>query len=137
MVERIEEGDSNKTCHPLFTNHVLFLRTHLLLLLLFYVNFNRDGTVGRLTNGVIDRTEYYRHALAMALIPFLNSAGEATEMPKEKTTAEGKQEKEEEENRLARGNKLMDDKDKSTIEEDNKCGSTTEERKAKRPRLTW
>ena len=134
---RTEEEDSNNTCHPLFTNHVFFLRTHLLLLLLFYVNFNRDGTVGRLTNGVIDRTEYYRHALAMALIPFLNSAGEATGMLKEKTSAGGKHEKEEEENRLARGNKLMDDKNKSTVDEDNNCGSTTEVRRAKRPRLTW
>jgi inosine/xanthosine triphosphatase len=31
-----------------------------------------SGTVGILTNGIIDRTEYYKHALVLALIPFRN-----------------------------------------------------------------
>ena len=30
-----------------------------------------SGTVGVLTGGRIDRTEYYRHACVLALIPFL------------------------------------------------------------------
>lgn len=29
----------------------------------------KDGTVGILTNGIIDREEYYRHALIFALVP--------------------------------------------------------------------
>jgi inosine/xanthosine triphosphatase len=32
----------------------------------------RDGSVGLLTGGVIDRTLYYEHAVVLALIPFLN-----------------------------------------------------------------
>ena len=32
-----------------------------------------NGAVGLLTGDVIDRVEYYRHALILALIPFLNS----------------------------------------------------------------
>jgi non-canonical (house-cleaning) NTP pyrophosphatase len=32
----------------------------------------KDGVVGILTKGVIDRSEYYRHALILAMIPFLN-----------------------------------------------------------------
>jgi inosine/xanthosine triphosphatase len=31
-----------------------------------------DGTVGILTRGVIDRTEYYVHPLVLALVPFVN-----------------------------------------------------------------
>jgi inosine/xanthosine triphosphatase len=31
-----------------------------------------DGTVGKLTNGVINRAEYYAQALQLALIPFTN-----------------------------------------------------------------
>jgi hypothetical protein len=31
----------------------------------------KGGTVGKLTNGLVDRTEYYRHAMLMALIPFM------------------------------------------------------------------
>lgn len=31
-----------------------------------------NGAVGILTNNVIDRVEYYRHAVILALIPFLN-----------------------------------------------------------------
>lgn len=32
----------------------------------------QDGTVGKLTGGVIDRVEYYTHAMILALIPFKN-----------------------------------------------------------------
>ena len=32
-----------------------------------------EGAVGILSKGVIDRTEYLRHALVLALVPFLNS----------------------------------------------------------------
>lgn len=32
------------------------------------------GTVGALTDGVIDRTEYYTHAAILALIPFKNAS---------------------------------------------------------------
>jgi inosine/xanthosine triphosphatase len=32
----------------------------------------KEGTVGTLTHNSIDRTEYYRHAVTFALIPFLN-----------------------------------------------------------------
>ncbi|WNB18661.1 inosine/xanthosine triphosphatase [Marivirga arenosa] len=32
----------------------------------------KDGAVGILTNGLIDRTQYYEHAIIMALIPFQN-----------------------------------------------------------------
>ena len=32
----------------------------------------KGGTVGQLTSGIIDRTEYYRHAVVLALIPFVN-----------------------------------------------------------------
>lgn len=32
----------------------------------------KDGSVGQLTRNIIDRKEYYRHALVLALIPFLN-----------------------------------------------------------------
>lgn len=32
-----------------------------------------NGAVGILTNNVIDRVEYYRHAVILALIPFINS----------------------------------------------------------------
>jgi inosine/xanthosine triphosphatase len=32
----------------------------------------KDGAVGILTRGIIDRTNYYEHALVLALIPFLN-----------------------------------------------------------------
>ncbi len=31
-----------------------------------------NGAVGILTNNVIDRVEYYRHAIILALIPFIN-----------------------------------------------------------------
>jgi len=31
-----------------------------------------DGSVGLLTRGIIDRTEYYVHALTLALVPFMN-----------------------------------------------------------------
>ena len=31
-----------------------------------------NGAVGLLTNNVIDRVEYYRHAVILALIPFIN-----------------------------------------------------------------
>lgn len=31
-----------------------------------------DGTVGKLTNGIINRAEFYAHALQLALIPFAN-----------------------------------------------------------------
>ncbi|KAK8791043.1 hypothetical protein WA158_005674 [Blastocystis sp. Blastoise] len=31
-----------------------------------------NGTIGILTHDIIDRTEYYKHALIMALIPFMN-----------------------------------------------------------------
>ena len=31
-----------------------------------------DGTVGILSHGLVDRTEYYRHALVLALVPFTN-----------------------------------------------------------------
>ena len=40
--------------------------------------FNKDnskqqgGSVGILTQGVVDRNEYYRQAIILALIPFLN-----------------------------------------------------------------
>ncbi|MDZ7604802.1 MAG: inosine/xanthosine triphosphatase [Cyclobacteriaceae bacterium] len=33
----------------------------------------KGGTVGQLTSGIIDRTEYYRHAVVLALIPFVNT----------------------------------------------------------------
>jgi inosine/xanthosine triphosphatase len=32
----------------------------------------KDGAVGILTGGIIDRIQYYEHALILALIPFLN-----------------------------------------------------------------
>ncbi|EKX35870.1 hypothetical protein GUITHDRAFT_118017 [Guillardia theta CCMP2712] len=32
----------------------------------------KGGTVGYLSKGVVSRTEYYRHAMVMALIPFMN-----------------------------------------------------------------
>ena len=32
----------------------------------------KQGSVGILTKGAIDRTEYYTHAVALALVPFLN-----------------------------------------------------------------
>lgn len=32
----------------------------------------KDGAVGILTHGVIDRMKYYHHAMVLALIPFLN-----------------------------------------------------------------
>jgi inosine/xanthosine triphosphatase len=32
-----------------------------------------NGAVGILTNNVIDRVEYYRHAVILALIPFINT----------------------------------------------------------------
>jgi len=32
-----------------------------------------NGAVGILTNNVIDRIEYYRHAIILALIPFINT----------------------------------------------------------------
>lgn len=32
----------------------------------------KDGAVGILTNGIIDRTEYYKQAVILALIPMLN-----------------------------------------------------------------
>ena len=32
-----------------------------------------NGAVGILTNNVIDRVEYYRHAVILALIPFINA----------------------------------------------------------------
>ena len=31
----------------------------------------KDGAIGILTNGVIDRTAYYAHAVSLALIPFI------------------------------------------------------------------
>lgn len=31
----------------------------------------KDGAVGLLTNGLIDRTQYYEHAVILALVPFL------------------------------------------------------------------
>ena len=33
-----------------------------------------NGAIGILTNNVIDRAEYYRHAVILALIPFINRA---------------------------------------------------------------
>lgn len=33
-----------------------------------------DGTVGRLTNGLISRTDYYAHTVALALVPLMNPA---------------------------------------------------------------
>ncbi len=33
----------------------------------------KDGAVGILTNGILDRTEYYKQAVLLALIPTLNS----------------------------------------------------------------
>lgn len=33
----------------------------------------KDGAIGILTNGTIDRTEYYKPAVLMALIPFLHN----------------------------------------------------------------
>lgn len=33
-------------------------------------NKQGGGTVGHLTNGVIDRLEYYRHAVVLAIVPF-------------------------------------------------------------------
>ncbi len=33
---------------------------------------HNDGTVGKLTRGTIDRVEFYKHALILALIPFIN-----------------------------------------------------------------
>jgi len=33
----------------------------------------KNGSVGILTKNLIDRTEYYRHAIVLALIPFMNS----------------------------------------------------------------
>ena len=32
----------------------------------------KDGAVGILTAGIIDRKHYYEHALILALIPFIN-----------------------------------------------------------------
>ena len=32
---------------------------------------HNDGTVGKLTGGIIDRIEYYKHAIILALIPFM------------------------------------------------------------------
>ena len=32
----------------------------------------KDGAIGILTNGLIDRTKYYEEAVVMSLIPFLN-----------------------------------------------------------------
>jgi inosine/xanthosine triphosphatase len=34
----------------------------------------KDGAVGILTGGIIDRAHYYEHALILALIPFLNQS---------------------------------------------------------------
>jgi len=34
----------------------------------------QDGAVGILTGGIIDRAQYYEHALILALIPFLNQS---------------------------------------------------------------
>lgn len=34
----------------------------------------KDGAVGILTNGIVDRTEYYKQAVLLALIPMLNRA---------------------------------------------------------------
>jgi hypothetical protein len=33
-----------------------------------------DGTVGRLTNGLISRTDYYAHTVALALVPLMSPA---------------------------------------------------------------
>lgn len=33
----------------------------------------KDGVVGILTHGAIDRAHYYQHALVLALIPFINN----------------------------------------------------------------
>jgi inosine/xanthosine triphosphatase len=33
---------------------------------------HQGGTVGKLTQGVIDRTAYYEHTAILALIPFIN-----------------------------------------------------------------
>ena len=32
----------------------------------------KDGTVGALTKGLIDRTAFYEHAVILALIPYIN-----------------------------------------------------------------
>lgn len=33
-----------------------------------------SGTIGILTGGVLTRTQYYEHTMALALVPFLNPA---------------------------------------------------------------
>ena len=53
--EGVELGDANDR---------VFMRTG---------SKHTDGAVGILTHGLIDRTEYYQHALVLALIPFVNS----------------------------------------------------------------
>ena len=42
---------------------------------------HHDGTVGKLTLGLVDRTSYYEHAAILALIPFINLELYATEDP--------------------------------------------------------
>ena len=32
----------------------------------------KGGTIGKCTKGLIDRTQYYEHALACALVPFIH-----------------------------------------------------------------
>ena len=34
----------------------------------------KDGAIGILTGGLIDRTKYYEEAVALSLIPFLNKS---------------------------------------------------------------
>ena len=33
----------------------------------------KEGSVGALTRGLIDRTAYYQHGIVMALVPFVNT----------------------------------------------------------------
>lgn len=35
-------------------------------------NGEGSGTIGRLTHGALTRTSYYEHAVALALVPYLN-----------------------------------------------------------------
>ena len=45
-----------------------------------------QGTVGKLTNGQIDRTEYYVHALKLALIPWIRPELYMTRDDKQQST---------------------------------------------------
>ena len=43
----------------------------------------KGGTVGKVTNGLIDRTAYYEHALCCALAPFMHEETQLYSLAKE------------------------------------------------------